>query len=151
MSTSNWVKVETRALDSAGAPVWDLIPVTNQFGTAGGVGYPAYVAMCIKHTTGLGGRSYRGRTYAAMFPTATAATIDTMGAAIALQWTTAFTNLRTLTAAGGFTFVVNSMYSGVAANGRAIPRAAGLMTPIIASECGIGFDTQRHRKLQGVV
>lgn len=149
--TSNWVKCETRALDGPGSPVWDLVPVVNQIGTAGGAGFPAYVALCIRHTTGLGGRSYRGRTYAAMFPTATAATVDTMTASVANNWTTAFQNLRTGAAAIGFTFVVNSMYSGVTSAGRAIPRAAGLMTPIITSEAGIGYDTNRHRKLKDVI
>lgn len=151
VTTSNWVKCETRALDGPGSPVWDLVPVVNQLGTAGGVGFPAFTALCIRHTTGLGGRSYRGRTYACMFPTAAAATVDTMSTGVAASWTTAFNQLRIGAAAIGFTFVVNSMYSGVDSNGRAIPRSFGVMTPIIASEAGIGFDTNRHRKLKDVI
>jgi len=149
-ANSNWVKCETRALDSAGSPVWDLIPVVNHFGTQGGTGLASFQALCVRHTTGLGGRSYRGRTYWCMFSDAVRSSLDYVTNPFSVLVTNAFNALRTGAASAGFTFVVNSMYSGVDGSGKAIPRAAGLMTPIIASEAGIALDTNRHRKISGV-
>lgn len=151
INQGNWVGCFTKAMDGPGSPVWDLIPILPQTGTATGAGYPAYVCLAVRHTTGLSGRSYRGRSYISMFPTSVAATVDTCSVALSNQLSTAFLNLRTLTAAGGHVFSIVSMYSGVDSLGRAIPRAAGIATPVLTSECGIGFDTQRHRKFPGVI
>lgn len=148
---SFWVGCYTKGLDAPGSPVWDLIPVTFLAGTTGGGALASFVTLAVRHTTGLSGRSYRGRSYVCGLSTGSTATADTVTAGFANLCTTVYTNLRTSALTGGFTFVVNSLYSGVDGSGKAIPRSNGKMTPIIASEGGIYLDTQRHRKVQGVV
>lgn len=148
---SLWVGCFTKALDAPGSPVWDLIPITFVAGTGGASGLPSFTTIAVRHTTGLSGRSYRGRTYLCAVPATQVTLIDQVLGTYVATVNAAFANLRTTLATGGWTFVVNSLYSGVDGSGHAIPRASGKMTPIVTSECGVALDTQRHRKLPGII
>lgn len=144
------VLVELTALDNASAPFLSSATGLPIVGTFAGAALPAFVTVAIKHSTGKSGRSFRGRTYWLGLGQGHLLNNDTVIPASAAALAAGYNTLRSNAAAGGFTFVVNSMYSGVVIVGgrrRAIPRAAGVMTAITQSTCEIGVDTNRHRKL----
>lgn len=150
-SSCSLVLISLKALDSAGSPFYDHVVSPAIAGTSTGTAMPSYCTVAVKHTTGLGGRSYRGRTYLCGLATGIVSAPDNIVPASAASVNTIYSTMRANTLAGGFTFCVASFYSGVDGSGRAIQRATGVMTPVTASECGIGLDTQRHRKIAGVV
>lgn len=150
-TTASLVLVSTKALDGPGSPVWDLVVSPAIAGTRTNIAMPSYCTVAVKHTTGLGGRSYRGRTYLCALSAVDIIPPDTWHPAQVAAVNTSFAYLRTTLAAAGFTFCIVSKYSGVDGSGKAIPRMFGLITPIVASECGVGLDTQRHRKIAGIV
>lgn len=104
------------------------------------------ITWCIKWTTGLRGRSFRGRTFYVGIPKADLLdnVIDsTFAAAVITDYTALRTAFNGLT---GFTMVVLSRFSGVDANGKPIPRAAGLTTAVnTPSYTDLWADFQRRR------
>jgi len=149
--TSNLVLVSTKALDGPGSPVYDEIVNPFIAGTINSPALPSFCSLVVKHTTGLGGRSYRGRTYIGAIPSGSAVLPDLVTTAYSNSVTTAHNLLRTNLASAGYTLVIASKYHGVDGSGRPIPRVTGFMTPIINSEAGTALDTQRHRKLSGII
>lgn len=135
------------AMHSPGAPFVEY--VMNLNGSLAGTNIPTVATVAVKHGTGLSGRSFRGRSYWIGLATGQVASVDTITATAQVDLIFAYNDLRTRLLAAGYVFCVCSLYSGVTiVNGRrrAIPRAAGILTPVVASTCGIGIDTQRHRK-----
>lgn len=140
------VLITLTALDSAGAPFYEAGVVPNIAGAGAGMPMPSVASVTIKHTTGLAGRSFRGRSYWIGLLAAWQANADTIQQGIANTLAGYYNTLRTNLATAGWQFSVASKYSGVDANGRAIPRVTGILTPITGSTCEVGIDTQRHRK-----
>jgi hypothetical protein len=111
---------------------------------------PAQVAALIQKRTALRGRAFRGRLYLAgissastdpgpgnlltVFRTALQGAVDQFRADVALA-----------SAPTPLTLVVVSRYQGVDANGRPIPRALGLATPITSMPVAFALATQRDR------
>jgi len=144
------VLIELTALDAAGAPTLLYTTGLPVVGTIAGSSMPNFNSVAIKHTTGVTGRSKRGRTYFIGLCPVHLLSADTITAAYVTSFTNAYNTLRTNLAAAGWTFVINSKYSGVTiVGGRrvATPRANGIMQAVTASSVENAVDTQRHRKL----
>ncbi len=141
-------RVECTALDAAGAPqVIHPYPLPAIVGTVNSAVTPVLTAA-ITLRTGLAGRSYRGRLYWVGIGTNQQATVETMTSAFQADMVTIHNTLKTALAAGGWTWVVMSYYSGIDINGKKIPRLSGLMTPVTTFSCDQYVDTQRHRKIR---
>jgi len=141
------VLIVLRAMDSAGAPVYEAAPSPVIAGTGSGSPMPLVASVAIKHTTGLGGRSYRGRSYWIGLTMNSVEDGDKISALAAAALAGKYNTLRSDLDAAGWTFVIVSKYSGVDEDGKAIPRSEGIMTAVTASSCEQGIDTQRHRKM----
>ena len=148
-SQTQLVLIALTTTDGPGGPVYEapvspVIPGSNASGQ-----FSCILSVAVKHTTGLAGRSYRGRSYWIGIPTNALANQESVSTTFANAIAACYTTLRTSLAAAGWTFCVASQYSGVAivdGRRRAIPRAAGFLTPITASSAEVGLDTQRHSK-----
>jgi hypothetical protein len=129
--------------------------VTNidlpQAGTVAGPAVAAGTTKAITHRTGLAGKSFRGRTFlagvdAAHVPIPESGKIDASYCSNAVL---AFTSLiaAVTTELATATLVVLSRYGGVApVGGHSVPRATGVMTPIIAfGYADLNVDFQRRR------
>lgn len=141
---------DVTALDFVGAPVKSGIFFPTINGVLGTSPLPAFVSLVVRHTTGLSGRSHRGRTYHIGLTQGQAPLGDQISQGDADATATIYNTLRTTLLGSGWTFVVASRYSGVEiVNGRrrAIPRAQGIMTPVVQSVAERYLDTNRHRKL----
>ena len=62
-TTVQLASVYARSLDTAIAPAYESFPANAQFGDNGSPAMPNNVSWCLKFTTGLTGRSGRGRLY----------------------------------------------------------------------------------------
>ena len=113
------------------------IPVV---GTIANPVMPMNVSYAVKHTTGLAGRSFRGRSYWIGLSEADVAG-DFVTQARSAAIVTAYDELRTdILAATGFEFVVVSRYAD------GLPRVTGVFTPIVdSSVVDLRVDTQRRR------
>jgi len=133
------------ALDGSGAPFLER-PLTPARAGAigGGEAFPSQVTVAVKLSTGLAGRSFRGRSFFCGLARA-ATSGDALNPANITAIVNIYDALRTTLAAAGFPLVVASKYSGVDVNGRPIPRVVGIMTPIITVSCEGYIDTQRRR------
>lgn len=153
LQRSNWVNlvlISLHAMDAAGAPFYEAAPNPSPLGAQNSGPNPNFVTIAIKHTTGKGGRSYRGRSYWIGLPLSWTVNAEILSAANALTLATVYNTLRTSLLTAGWTFSICSQYSGVQiVNGyrRGIPRAQGVLTAVTASTCEGGLDTNRHRKL----
>src|SRR5690349_4687518 len=56
-------RIRSKALDAVGSPIEDYFLPTPRAGTESGTNLPNNVTMAFKLSTGLAGRSYRGRIY----------------------------------------------------------------------------------------
>jgi hypothetical protein len=123
---------------------YEIVPEING---GNGDGVDSFgITWCIKWTTAQRGRSFRGRTYYVGVPKADLVDnlIDaTFAAAVIVDYQALRTALNAIT---GFTMVVLSRYHGVDANGKPVPRAAGLTTPVNnPSFTDLWADFQRRR------
>lgn len=143
--------ISLTAMDGPGSPFYEAAPTPPITGTVAQTMLPAVTSVAIKHSTGLAGRSYRGRTYLIGMTIGMQQNADLLQPSTQASLVTIYTALRTTLLAGGWTFCVASLYSGVDSGGRAIPRAAGVLTPVISSSVELGLDTQRHRKAPYIV
>jgi len=147
---STFVLMSLRSMHSVGSPVLEQPPISPRPGANGGGNWPSFMTVAVKHTTGLSGRSYRGRTYIMPMSTDSMATPDTITDGWVITLTNVFNELRTLTLTDGFQFGIVSRYSGIDGSGDPIPRATGIFTPINSSAASSGIDTNRHRKVKGI-
>lgn len=146
------IQISVTSLDSVGAPVLDYVLPVASAGVLN-ANYAITDTLAVKWLTGLSGRNYRGRTYHCGMGYGPASD-GLLAAAQAAQFQTCYTRLLTDLTTAGYSLVVASKYSGVEiVNGyrRGIPRAEGIITPIVS--CGVerGIDTQRHRKIPHIV
>jgi len=124
-STVTLVRIRCKALDSAGSPMEDYALPTPRPGTQAGNLWPGNVTWCVKKSTGLTGRSFRGRWYIVGLTTGSTGTtanqMSTVSGPFFLTWlNTLITNLAT----AGSTMVVVSYRTGHAY------RSAGLPTTV---------------------
>jgi hypothetical protein len=144
------VLITLTANDNAGAPYYEaaVLPVIG--GTVVVVPLPMVNSVAIKFTTGQQGRSKRGRSYWIGLTVNHTVNFETLTVAWASNLVGYYNTLRASLVTAGFPLQINSLYSGVTVvNGyrRAVPRAAGVLTPVTSVSCEVGLDTQRHRKL----
>jgi hypothetical protein len=131
ISTANGIGVEYS----------DGLPVSGNLNTAS---VPNNVTVAVKHSSGLTGRSFRGRTYV---PGLAAGDINVNTLLIApLQALhLAFQNLDIVNDVNGALHVILSKYSGVDAQGRPLPRATAIATPVLSYSVDPIVDSQRRR------
>lgn len=134
-------RVRTKGLDSSGSPMEDYFLPTPHAGGNGQVALPLGTTIAIKLSTGLAGRSQRGRLF---YVGLTANLLDTnpqFVSASMVSWIVgALNNLKTTAAANGDTWGVVSYRSG------GVWRATGQFTPITtAVAVDRNVDSQRRR------
>ena len=144
-TTLSWQGADLTAMDSPGSPFLAY----NNSGTLAGSGvgglYPPQVTVCVSLRTGLSGRSYRGRLYFIGLGTGNVITGGLITQATATALANNFNTLRTAMVTAGYALCVLSLYSGKDSNGKKIPRAAGIATPVTTIAVGLRVDTQRRR------
>lgn len=134
------MRIRCKALDSLGSPMEEYLLPSPRNGTGGGSVLPLNVAFCVKLSTGLTGRSQRGRWYWGNL--SSGILIDAGHIAVANQ--TGYANvLNTLLAnlaTAGYTMVVTSYMTGGAW------RSAGQNTPVVTClAIDNALDSQRRR------
>lgn len=150
-NVTTWVAYSLLSIHDPGQPflAGNVLP-SGVVGALPGTG-PPNLTVAVKWSTGLSGRSYRGRSYWIGLP---ASEVDVNGLVVASRINnivTAYGQLRTALTTAGFTLVVCSKYSGVTiVNGyrRAIPRERGITTPITSITCDTYVDSQRKRLIR---
>lgn len=134
------LRIRTKALDTSSSPVEDYYLPTPRAGVASGSALPLNAAFCLKLSTGLGGRSFRGRWYAGNLATSILADAGHVASASVSGFVSNLTALRTVLATAGYTWVVTSFYTGGAW------RSSGLNTPITTVVAvNDALDSQRRR------
>lgn len=109
-------------------------------GTASGANLPNNVTVATKLTSGLTGRSRRGRSYfVGLTDNALNTGSQTLTTTFQAALTGAFQELIEQLVVAGFQLAVASLWS----NG--VPRTTGLLTPIINAEVNPTVDSQRRR------
>lgn len=133
------------ALDGAGSPFLDAPSTPTLQGNIGAPGAPPQLTIAISLRTGLSGRSFRGRIYHIGSTVNAAGGDGTIDGAYRQNLQNTYGNLRDRFTAGGWTLCVLSQYSGKTPAGEKIPRAAGVLTPVLTVAVGTRCDTQRRR------
>lgn len=139
------VEIVARLLDTASSIGFNLPvnpPVTGGVPTES---LPNNVTYTISFKTGLTGRSFRGRNYVPGLDinAVTGNQIDATKRTALLDY---YTGIRALALESSVTWVVVSRYSGVDGDGKPIPRATGVTTPITSvSTFDNTVDSQRRR------
>lgn len=105
---SSLVRIRTKALDSLGAPYEDFALATPRAGLDGTTLHALNVAFCIKLSTGLTGRSYRGRLYIGAISNDLLQTPVTMSVTAANNFIGQLTTLKNNLSAAGHTWYVVS-------------------------------------------
>lgn len=106
---------------------------------------PSNVSYVITFKTALRGRANRGRNYIAGLPNSAVAT-NTIDAGVRTALLAFYDTLRAGAAAGGWTMVVVSRFSGVDGSGNPIPREVAQTTPITSfTTFDPTVDSQRRR------
>lgn len=150
MSPVSCVLISLASRHAVGAPVYEAAVSPVIAGSQPAAVAPPFNTMAVRHSTGLSGRSYRGRTYHIGMAQVWNDGDGLVTAVVANAIAACYNLLRTNLATAGWTLCVASLYSGVEmVNGyrRGIPRAAGILTPILTSTCERGIDTRRSRKI----
>lgn len=138
---SSLVRIRSKALDSTGSPMEDYALPASRPGTFGGTMLTNNVALCFKLSTGLSGRSFRGRWYVGGLTVSWigADSNHTSGVASA-NLVTSLNLLLTNLAAGGHTLGVLSYRTGGAW------RTTALFTPATGFVAvDLAFDSMRRR------
>lgn len=139
--TCNLVRFRSKALDSLGSPFEDYSLPSPRAGTSSAAGVPNSVTFAVKLSTGLTGRSYRGRIYVigqnvSMYGATNNQVSVTRATAIVNNLNTLLANL----AAGGHTLGVMSWQSNKTW------RTSGLFTPATGwAYTDLNIDNQRRR------
>lgn len=100
---------------------------------------PQNVTAAVKLTTGHTGRSYRGRSYVVGLPNSFRDNKGHLTSAAQTAIDTAYEALIDALQAATWDLAIASLYSGGA------PRAAGILTPVIAASVNLALDSQRRR------
>lgn len=140
-SVVSLVRIRTRALDSTSAPLEDFPLPTPRPGLQGGAGLPGNVTYCVKGSSGLIGRSQRGRYYHIGLTTLFYGTNP---------------NFISSGASGGVVNALNALITQLAAGGHTLgvvsyqhdhaPRSSGQFTAITSwVAVDLAFDSMRRR------
>lgn len=105
-------RIRTKALDSLGSPMEDYFLPTPRPGTITSATVPMNVAFCMKLSSGLTGRSNRGRWYAGNFGIDNTLDPGHMTAGSVSGFVGAMNNLLTTLSGAGYTWVVTSYRTG---------------------------------------
>jgi hypothetical protein len=131
LTTVNGVGVE----HSSGLPSGGLINTAS---------VPNNVAIAVKHSTGLTGRSFRGRSFVPGLA-AGDINVNTLLPDSLTALRNAFANLNVVSNVNGAVHVVLSKYHGVDSQGKPIPRATAIATPVLSYSVDPTVDSQRRR------
>lgn len=134
-------RIRTKALDTASSPMEDYALPTPRAGTQIGTALPNNVSYCLKLSTGLAGRSYRGRWFlVGLTSTYYGADTNHVAAAVSANLVAMLTNLKTALTAGGYTLGVVSYRASHAW------RAAGVFTAATGFVAvDLAIDSMRRR------
>ena len=110
---------------------------------------PTGTSLAISFRTALRGRSFRGRNYAVGLVKSHTTGPNTFTDAIVTAYQTAYNNLIAVATGAGFTWVVVSRFSGVDAEGKPIPRALGVTTPVTSVVMTDNIVDSQRRRLPG--
>lgn len=146
-SRSNQCALRTIRLRDIASPsgqelIFSVSPAISGTNTANPA--PNNVTIATAMRTGLAGRSNRGRSYWIGI-TDVMYTANNIVPTIQGQILAAYAALLTALSSNSTPLVVLSKYSGTDSNGKPIPRAAGVHTPITSVSMDITMDSQRRR------
>jgi len=139
-SGASLYRIRTRALDTPSSPTEDFFLPTPRPGAVGGTGAPLGCAFCVKLSTGLAGRSFRGRWYQGNMGMSNILDPGHVTAGFQAGMVGGLGILLTNLTAAGYTWVVTSFYNGGAW------RTTAVNTPITgAVSVDNVLDAQRRR------
>jgi hypothetical protein len=133
---------------SADGPTSTFVPPVTTTGAISEEVMPNNVALTVSFRTAFRGRSRRGRNYVVGL-VQSQVVVNTITAAVAASWIDAYEAVGTAVSGTGFTWVVASRFSGVDADGRPIPRAEGIVTPVSAVVIVDRIVDSQRRRLPG--
>lgn len=136
-------------LSSASGPQVSVSPAVAAFGGQTGDPLPTNVSLTVSFRTALRGRSFRGRNFVVGLTEVMTTGANTLGPGTLSAWIDAYTALLALGSPLTATWVVVSRFSGVDANGRPIPRAAGVTTPVTSVTIVDNIIDSQRRRLPG--
>lgn len=132
-------KIKVRLLTTETSPWIEYVTGLPSAGVGANPAVPSNVAVPVKFTTGLTGRSYRGRTYVTGFDTG-AISADTLSGA-AITWLLNAYNLFLTAPPADFVFGIFSQYNNDAW------RTSGVFTPVTTISTNGYVGSQRRRLL----
>lgn len=134
-------RIRSKALDTSSSPIEDFFLPTPRGGGMAGTQLPSNATFAVKLSTGLAGRSFRGRLYVVGFTAAaTGPTANQITSATASDWVARLNVLLANLASGGHTLGVVSYRTAGAY------RAAGLFTPATSwVAVDLNVDSMRRR------
>lgn len=106
---------------------------------------PNNSTLAVKWSTGLAGRSFRGRTYHVGMTANQLLDNNHLRTDSQVEFSTRYNNLVSSVEAAGANLVVASFYHGVDANKKPIPRTAAVITNIDNAVINATLDSQRRR------
>lgn len=144
-SSIQLIEIIGRLLDTASS-IGFSYPVTPPVsGGVSGNAAPNNVTYTISFKTGLTGRSFRGRNYVPGLA-GSSVTSNTIGSTARTGILAFYNALKAMASENATPWVVVSRYSGVDGDGHAIPRVAGVTTPVQSvSTFDTTVDSQRRR------
>lgn len=110
---------------------------------------PTGTSLAISFRTALRGRAFRGRNYAVGLVKSHTTGANTFTDALVSAYQAAYEALSAVITGAGFTWVIASRFSGVDAEGKPIPRAAGVTTPVTAVVITDNVVDSQRRRLPG--
>lgn len=117
-----------------------------QSGTSAGIANPNHVTVATKLLTGRTGRSYRGRSYMVGIPSEQLqADRQTIKPELQTALTNFFAQLVAELLLQSMNLGVASLYSGVDADHKPIPRPTGIITEVLSTVTNNVIDSQRRR------
>lgn len=141
--------IKIRALDTEESPSIEYSTGLPVLGTGSGDGAPSNVAACISFSTGLVGRSRRGRNYVFGMPKADLV-ISTLDSGWLAAVAAAYNDIPTVIADSGWTWVVISRFHGVDPDtGRPIPREEGISAAVVNALFHDNTSDSQRRRLPG--
>jgi len=136
-------------LSSASSLQVSRVPAAPLTGALSVPGLPTSVSLTISFRTALRGRSFRGRNYIVGLTEGQTTGANTVDSSLSDAFVTAYEQLLTLAGDLGLQWVVVSRFSGVDADEKPIPRAAGVTTPITTVLVVDNVVDSQRRRLPG--
>lgn len=106
---------------------------------------PNNSTLAVKWSTGLAGRSFRGRTYHVGMTANQLVDNNHLSSAAQVEFSTRYNNLVSSVETAGANLVVASFYHGVDVDKKPIPRTAAVITNIDNAVINATLDSQRRR------